>query len=214
MNIFISHTVGCTGWKMDEIYKNTNFKIACRTTRFSKKDIGKVKMLDWEYLEWKKRPEKVKQRHWQLTQENHFEVVMSMDVWRYNLTEAIEFYETLKADNVYIPVHYYHKELLAYDLAYPNANWFSKNLFPPVEYRKNIKHILGGSPQSQVKLIRRNYFPNLKSIDGNQIFNLAIRAGKYWSHIKPYWHKPKNKETNEEIFKRSVFNLNEIIERY
>ncbi|MHA1382336.1 MAG: DUF6610 family protein [Candidatus Helarchaeota archaeon] len=224
MRIYISHSVGCAGWDMENIFEDTLFRTGCRTSRFKEKDIGKVKMLDWDYLEWKKKPEIIKEKHLDLVKNNKFEVVMSMDLWKDNFNEVIDYTNELKryCEKVLIPVHYFTPEILEYDLAYPNANWFTGNVFPPKEYRDKIIHILGGSPQSQIKLITTTQkdlfgndlrFKNVQSIDGNQIFNVSIQAGKYWSPIKPYWRKPKKKMTNEEIFKISVKNLDNEIKR-
>lgn len=222
MKIYISHSVGCATWDMEGIFKNTLFQTGCRTSRFKEKDKGKVKMLDWDFLEWQKNPEKIEEKHLELVKNNKFDVVMSMDLFDYNVDECFEYTQKLKkyCSRVLIPVHYYSDEIQYEDLAYPNANWFTKNRVPNIEYRRFFTHILGGSPQSQIKLITTKQtdlygnslkFPNIESIDGNQIFNVAVRAGKYWSPTKPFWRKPKTKMSNEEIFKKSVRNLDEEI---
>lgn len=218
MKIYISHSVGCATWDMEAIFQGTSFQTACRTMRYREKDYGKVKMLDWDYLEWKKFPGKVKEKHLRLVKEHDFEVVMSMDYWGYNRIECLNYTDELQkyTDRVLIPVHTYTPELKEYELAYPNANWFKENSYVPAEYRSQITHLLGGSPQAQKEKItttqldmhgQKVSLPNIESVDGNQIFNVSIRAGKYWSPLKPYWCKPKKKMTNEEIFQLSVKNV-------
>lgn len=227
MKIYISHSVGCATWDMEDIFKDTLFQTGCRTSRFKDKDIGKVKMLDWDFLEWKKDPEKIEKLHLKLVKENDFDVVMSMDLFDYNVEECLEYTQKLKkyCNRVLIPVHYFYDELKWEQLAYPNANWFADNKFPPAEYRRDFTHILGGSPQSQLKLITTTQkdlhgnsmrFPNIESIDGNQIFNVAIKTGKYWYPNKPYWFKPNYYQhdwTNEQIFKMSVKNLDQEVRK-
>lgn len=219
LKIYISHSVGCAGWDMEGIYQHTLFQTGCRTSRFKTDDIGKVKMLDWDYLEWKKNKQKIEDLHLQLVQEHEFEVVMSMDLWEDNIHQCLSYTDKLQkyADRVLIPIHHYIPELQDYQLAYPNANWFNKNIFPP---RPLITHILGGSPQSQLKHLTTTQqdlwghslrFPCIQSIDGNQLFNVAIRTGKEWFPTKPYWRKPTREKTNEEIFRASVQRFNNII---
>jgi len=224
MNIYISHTVGCSGWNMPEIYKGTNFKIASRTRDFLKYLSKDIQMLDWDFRGWEKNPEKIEQLHLQIVKDYDIETVMSMDLWEDNIEKALIYANLLQkyANRVLIPIHYFPKEVLDFNFAYPNANWFDKNIFPPFEYRNRVKHILGGSPQSQIKLLTTTQldlnknplrFKNVESIDGNQIFNVAIRAGKEWYPTKPYWRKPKNGLTNEEIFKNSVKRLDKEIKK-
>lgn len=224
MIIYVSHTTRCTGWDMEKIYKDTSFKLACRTSRF-KGDIGKdIQMLDWDYLEWKKNPKKIEEKHLEIIQEYDIETVMSMDLWEYNIKEALEYADLLQkyTNRVLIPVHFYCKELLDYDLAYPNANWFAKNIFPSHEYRDNIKHILGGSPQSQIKHLMTNQvdiegypirFKKVESIDGNQLFNVAVRTGKEWYPKKPYWRNHGNEISNEVKFTNSIKRFDTYIKR-
>ncbi len=208
IKIYISHTVGCSGWDLPDIYKNTLFNIGCRTMRFREKDKGKVKMLDWDYKSFLKRPEKIKDRHLELTKQENFQVVMSMDYWKNNRKECLEYTNELKkyCDRVLIPIHYYHPELLDYDLAYPNANWFADNKPIPGDYKSKISHILGGSPQKQLRFLKDLEYTNIESIDGNQLFNVAIKHGRYWSTLGDHWYKPSNM-TNEEIFRKSIKNF-------
>jgi hypothetical protein len=224
VRIYISHTVGCTGWDMPSIYKGTNFAMACRTSRFQNHEEGEpIKMLDWDYKQWVKDPEKIEQKHLELAREHDFEVVMSMDLWKTNIPTALAYCDELKqyCDKVLIPAHYFPEELLGYELAYPNANWFAQNVFPPGEFRPFVKHILGGSPHSQLKLLQTtqrdlyNYplrFPNVESIDGNQIFNVAIKTAKSWFPKKPHWVKVC--ETNLEAFELSVHQVNQAVEAF
>jgi hypothetical protein len=197
------------------IYEGTNFKLGCRTSRFRGVKDKNIQMLDWDYLEWKKTPEKIENRHIEIIKEYDIEVVMSMDLWDYNIQEALDYANKLQkhANRVLIPVHYYCRELLNYELAYPNANWFNKNVFPSHEYRDNIKHILGGSPQSQIEHLTTiqqdiegysKRFKKVESIDGNQLFNCAVHNGKEWFPNKPYWRNHGNEIPNEEKFKNSV----------
>jgi len=201
---------------MIRIYEGTNFKLGCRTSRF-KKDIEKeIEMLDWDYLEWKKDPKKIEELHLQIVQEYEIETVMSMDLWEYNIQEALKYADKLQkhTNRVLIPVHYYCKELLDYNIAYPNANWFKKNVFPPHEYRDNIKHILGGSPQSQIIHLTTDQldvsdnsplrFTKVESLDGNQFFNTAVRVGKEWFPNKPHWRNNGNNISNSEKFTNSI----------
>lgn len=216
MNIYISHSVGCAGWNMLRIYEGTNFKLGCRTSRFKPKKDKDIQMLDWDYLEWKKTPEKIEVKHLEIAKEYDIETVMSMDLWDYNVNKALEYANKLLkyTNRVYIPCHYWEDiRLLEYDLAYPNANWFSKNTIPTSQLRGHIKHILGGSPQSQIKHLTTTQrdlnnkslqFPNVVSLDGNQLFNCAIRNGKEWYIDKPYWRNHGNEIPNEQKFRNSV----------
>ncbi len=229
MKIYISHTAVCSGWDIDSIFKDTCFQKAARTNAVKNKGPAEsnVKMLDWDFRGWKKNPGKIEKDHLQNVKDYNFDVVMSMDLWKDNVEECLEYTQKLKkyCNRVLIPVHYFCEELKWEELAYPNANWFADNKFPPFEYRKDFTHILGGSPQSQLKLIKTKQkdlhgyslkFPNIKSIDGNQIFNVAIKAGKYWIPIKPYWIKPfpfDKDWTNEEIFKISVRTLDQEVRK-
>lgn len=224
-SIFISHSTGCYGWNMDQIYKDFPlFKNACRTMRFKEKDRNIVKMLDWDYREWLKVPDKVKKRHLELSQTEEFDVIMSMDLWDFNIEESIGFYWKIKENckRCLIPIHHYCDKIIDLDLAYPNANWFVSNTFPPIEFRNQITHILGGSPQSQIRLITTDQidlfsnsirFKQVISLDGNQLFNASIYYGKYWINRKPFWKKPRKEIPNQEIFRRSLENFSIEIEQ-
>jgi len=224
MKIYISHTAKCTGWDVGALYKKYSISLGARTMRFNSEE--DIKMLDWDYREFTKNPEKLREKHLEIARDYDFDVVMSMDLFENNVSEALEYADMLLKyqDKVLIPVHHYDPRILDYDLAYPNANWFCKNRLPPPKYCGNIKHILGGSPQSQLRLIRMNQktldfnglniikFMNIESIDGNQIFNVATFFGRYWKNKKPYWFKPKVKKTNFECFEISLKNVRYEIE--
>ncbi len=224
MNIYISHTAICSGWDIDAIFLGTNFKKAARTNAVRNKGPkeSNVKMLDWDFRGWQKHPDQIEADHLQNTKDYDFEVVMSMDYWKDNQQKCLDYTDKLLkyCDRVLILVHYWDMNLKGYDLAYPNANWFAGNVFPPADYRDQIKHILGGSPQSQIKHLTTNQidlfghglkFKKVESIDGNQIFNVAIRAGKEWFAKKPYWRKAAVQIPNEQIFRNSVKKLDNCI---
>ena len=75
IKVYLSHTCGCTGWNIDTLYKKYKryFK-ASRTMGFPKEK--EVKMLDWDYREFQKHPDKIKEKHLQLVKEHNFDVVM------------------------------------------------------------------------------------------------------------------------------------------
>ena len=224
MKIYISHTAECSGWDMDKIYKGTLFNKGARTNAVKNKAPAEsdVKMLDWDFRGWMKSPDKIKDDHLQNTKDYNFDVVMSMDLWADNQAECFAYTDELQkyADRVLIPAHAYPKELMDYQIAYPNANWFASNTFPPADFRDNITHILGGSPQSQLDHLtttQKDLFGNdlrfkkVESIDGNQIFNVAIRAGKEWYPTRPYWRKAKVEIPNEQIFSNSIHKLDQVV---
>lgn len=224
MRIYISHSVGCAQWNMPALYAGTHFANACRTGRYREPDRGIVKILDWDYRAFLKTPEKIKTRHLEIVKEDKgIETIMSIDLWDHNVDECLEYTDELlkHANRVLIPVHHYTKELIdgGYQLAYPNANWFAGNVFPPGEYRDLITHVLGGAPNVQYDLVNTNQvdifgkplrFKNVESVDGNQIFNVAIRAGKVWYYEKPHWRKPREVISNQEIFIKSLQNMEKL----
>jgi len=164
-------------------------------------------MLDWDF----KKPNWSK--HIRKARDYDFECVMAPDV---TSKDNVEFTmrcadKLLKyCDRVVIPIHYYDERLVEYELAFPNALKFNKQAKQRLgfvgEFAEQVTHILGGSPHAQLKLAK--YFPNLKSLDGNLIFWCAVRYGKYWDGK---WIK-SNGLTNEECFKISVNNLNELLQ--
>jgi hypothetical protein len=209
---------------MEGIYGKTQFGLGCRTSRFKPEVDKNIEMLDWDYLEWKDNPKEIEEKHLEITKKYQPETVMSMDLWEYNIEEAIDYALRLQqfCDRVLIPVHHWTEELLEFDLAYPNANWFADNNFPPAKYIPYIKHILGGSPQSQIKHLTTSQvdlegnslrFSGVESIDGNQIFNAAIRYGKEWYPHKPYWRNNGNDIENEVKFRNSVKRLDKVIKQ-
>lgn len=218
MRIYMSYSIGFNDWNFDELHKGTDVRLGCPTMRF-REDKDGIKMLDWDYREWKKRPAKVEERHLDIVKNHDLEVVMSMDAWPDNVERCIEYTRELleHVDRVLIPFHVLDPRLLEFDLAYPNANWFSSNVFPTKEFRKKVTHVLGGSPSSQVSLCTTDQrdlhgdavrFPNIDSVDGNQIFNAAFITGKYWSEKRPHWRKPKGAQlTVQQIYKVSIDNI-------
>jgi len=213
LDIYISHTAKCTGWDIDSIYKETTFKKGARTMGYVREK--GVRMLDWDYREYKKRPTKVLDKHIELMNTTDIEVVMMPDYWSILDKDLILYVMNMCEKDIrrVIPVHAFDKWLLDYELAYPNANWFSKNKFPPLKYRDNITHILGGSPQSQIKHLTTTQldlednllrFKNIQSIDGNQLFNCAVHHGKEWFSYKPHWRNLGNDIPNEVKFSNSI----------
>lgn len=212
MTIYISHTAKCTGWNLESIYEGTLFKKSARTSRFNPAE--KLHMLDWDYKLYKEKPYKAILKHTMAIEMGNFELIMVPD-YTGNEREKVIIHkfikEAQKHDADYaIPVHVFEKWMLDYNLALPNANWYDKNPDVPLEYYDNIVHLLGGSPHSHIQLIGE--FEKVKSIDGNQIFNMAIWAGKFWQNDFPKWQRPFNTGlTNEQIFKISVKNYNQAI---
>ena len=198
--VYITHTVGCSGWDLDRIFKDTVFRKAIHTHQ--KYEHG-VKMLDWDF----KKPDP--ERHLEMAKRYDFEVVMAPDIWTaedknktLKIADKLENY----VDRVVIPIHYYDDDLAGYELAYPNARKFNPKagwrLGLISEFKDYVTHILGGSPHSQLKLAK--YFPNLKSLDGNLVFWCAVHYGKYWDWG---WKKPEEPLKNEEIFRISIQNM-------
>lgn len=223
IKVYISHTCKCTGWDIDSLYKKyPRYAKGARTNGYPRE--GDVQMLDWDFRNFQKHPDKVKTKHLQLAKEKSFDVIMSMDLWSSNWEESLKYTDELKkyCNRVLIPVHYFVEELKDYELALPNANWFASNVFPPSkEYRDNVTHILGGSPQSQIRLMTSKQkdlygdglvLKNVQSIDGNQIFNVAVRHGKYWFPRKPFWIKSEPQRPNVELFEMSLLNLHKTLE--
>jgi len=222
IRVYISHTSGCTGWAMEDIISGTVFGLAHRTMDKPFRARG-CKMLDWDYREFMKDPKRVKERHLKLAMENDYEVIMSMDLWRDNINESLKYADMLEkyCDRVLIPVHHFCDDLAGRELALPNANWFTTNPAVPDEFRAQITHLLGGSPQSHLEKILNSAVDlngnkirlgNIKSVDGNQAFRVAIK-GKYWTPHRPFWLKPAYRLTNEQIFRISVSNMNIIFSR-
>lgn len=201
--IYISHTIGCSGWNLDKIYEGTIFRKAITTKQTWEEG---VKMLDWDF----KHPNSKK--HIRLAREHEFEVVMAPDIWNKSMLDYVlsivgKLFNYCK--RVVIPIHYYCEELEDFELAFPNTTKFNpesgKNLPFMGFWQNQVTHILGGTPERQLSYL--NYFPNVKSLDGNLIFRGAISYGKYWCPEKPKWRKPIVEIPNQELFKISVMNL-------
>ena len=201
---FIAHTSQCSGWNLDDILQDTIFKKSGRTWRFPKEE--SVSMLDWDFRRiaisgfdqtWEK--------HLSLAQENSFEVIMSPDLFsKTDWDDRIRQYEKLEkcSDRVVMPVHVC-PESLDIEVAWPMGVW-TRDYVAVWEVQDSVTHLLGGSPHAQLQMA--GYFPNLKTIDGNQIFWCAVRFGKYWDSR---WISPEIQLSNEECFKRSVNNITE-----
>lgn len=201
--IYITHTCYCSGWGIDSIFEDTIFAKAIHTNQ--KHEDG-VKMLDWDFRKpnWERHLHKVKT--------HDFECVMAPDVQNKDeVDQVIDYTEKLlnHCDRIVIPIHYFDERLEGYELAYPNAKKFNANAKKELgfswDFSKHVTHILGGSPQSQLR--QSNYFPNLKSLDGNLIFWCAVWYGQYWNGR---WVKQTGM-TNQECFALSVMNLNKAV---
>jgi len=204
--VFISHTNYCSGWNLDEILDGTVFRKAIKTNQRYEQN---VKMLDWDF----KKPNL--HEHLLKAKLYDFELVMAPDV----ASERDVSFATKVADKllkyckrVCIPIHFFDKRLQDYELAYPNATKFNKQRCKNLnllltEFADNVTHILGGTPEKQLYLAK-NYFKNVKSIDGNMLFWAAVKYGKYWDKG---WKKPPTQLENRELFNLSVQNLNKII---
>lgn len=111
MNIYISHTAVCSGWDIDEIFKGTKFLKAARTNAVKNKGPAEsdVKMLDWDFRGWLKNPNKIEQDHLQNAKDYNFDVIMSMDLFDYNINECFKYTDELKkyCKRVLIPIHHF-----------------------------------------------------------------------------------------------------------
>lgn len=204
--IFGSHTAYCSGWNIDKLYTGTIFKKSARTMRFRFDE--QIDMLDWDYRQYLRNPDKVFNRHIDIINSSDVKVAMLPDFFKSSDKQMIQELEKKISRNIrmLIPVHSFEKWLLDYELALPNANWFKANPDVPLEYYDNITHILGGSPHSHIQLVGE--FEQVITLDGNQIFNMAIKACKSWQNDFPKWKKIK--PTNLEAFKLSIKNVNEV----
>lgn len=203
MKVYITHTAYCSGWELDNILNKTIFEKSINTHQTWGEE-KMPKMLDWDF----KNPDW--EEHLRKTKEYDFEIVMAPDCWKRNVKESLKKTEILNnhSRRVVLPIHYYSEDLMEeFELAYPNASGFNKEAgkdLPLVSsFGKYITHILGGSPHSHLDL--SGYFPNLESVDGNQIFWVAVHFGKYWKDGS--WIKPEPELTNEECFRKSVENV-------
>lgn len=200
--IYIAHTSYCTGWDLDSILDGTNWKKACRTWRVPPEP---VQMLDWDFRRVSSLGfEKTWERHLELVRERDFEVVMSPDLFSLAEFDArLRQYETLEkfCDRVVMPVHVA-PPVDGLELAWPVGVW-TRDYVAVWEVQDEVTHLLGGSPHAQLEFAR--YFPNLRTVDGNQVFWCAVRFGKYWDDGR--WVKPERPLPNEEIFRISIRNV-------
>lgn len=203
ISAYIAHTSECTGWDLDDILKDTMFKKSARTWRFPK--IEKVHMLDWDFRRIEQRGFlETWVRHLDLTVKNNLDVVMSPDYFpNDDWTNIFDYYEILRKHNerVVMPIHTTIPDGYDIEIAWPMGVW-TQDYAPIWEVQDAVTHLLGGSPHAQLRF--SHYFPNLKSIDGNQAFWCASRFGKYW---RKRWIKPEPPMTNEECFRESVRNI-------
>ena len=204
---YIAHTSECTGWDLDSILEGTIFKKSARTWRFPKDE--EIQMLDWDFRRLDTRGLIATwQRHLSLAQAIPLDVVMSPDLWAHNWDWAITSYWSLKnaCERVVMPVHV-PPQLTEVD-EQPEIAWpmgvCTKDHVAVCEVQDQVTHLLGGSPHGQLETA--GYFPNLRTIDGNQAFWCAIRFGKVWNKR---WIKPNPQLPNEECFRESVRNITE-----
>lgn len=199
---YIAHTSECTGWDLDDILEDSIFKKSARTWRFPKE---KVQMLDWDFRRVEKRGlDQTWLRHSQIVLENDLEVVMSPDLWRGNWKWAYDRYLELKdiCDRVVIPVHYCPPADYDLEVAWPMGVW-TEDYVAIWDVQDSVTHLLGGSPHAQLEMA--SYFPNLKTVDGNQAFWCAVRFGKFWEEGR--WIRPVKQISNKECFQKSVENI-------
>lgn len=201
---YIAHTSECTGWNLDSILKDSIFKKSARTWRFPKNET--VQMLDWDFRRLESRGFAYTWRqHLHIVKNNNLDVVMSPDLFHGEWLQSYQAYLTLQkyCSRVVMPVHVCPPELEGIEIAWPMGVW-SKDYCAVWEVQNEVTHLLGGSPHAQLEMA--NYFPNLKTIDGNQAFWCAVRFGKYWDQK---WVCPENQLSNEECFRWSVENITE-----
>jgi hypothetical protein len=209
--VYISHTTYCSGWDMDGIFRGTLFAKACRTGRWQKGQWGEdgIKMLDWDFTI------SDADLHFAIAEtQPGLEVVMAPDLFRHTDVDCLLDFAARLCEfvpRVVIPVHCVDEAVLksGFELAYPLAAETSKSGDFVVGFdgwlghvAPHVTHILGGSPHRQMEMA--GYFPNLKSVDGNSLFQAATRYGAFWNGK---WVKTtgwKHRPHNEEAFRRSV----------
>jgi hypothetical protein len=199
---YIAHTSACTGWDLDDILAGSIFKKSARTWRFSEKE--KVQMLDWDFRRLESRGyDETWKRHLSLAQNHRFDVIMSPDFFHGEWLQAFQAYLTLKdhSSRVVMPIHVPPPDDVVVEIAWPMGVW-TQDFTPIWEVQDQVTHLLGGSPHAQLKMAE--YFPNLRTIDGNQAFWCAVRFGRYWDGR---WTKPEPALSNEECFRLSVQNI-------
>ena len=202
--IYTTHTCRNSGWDIDEIFEGTIFKLSAPTWRIPKDK--PFQMLDWDFRQIEKRGlDQTWLRHSNIALKHDLEVVMTPDLWFNNWGWAYDRYCELKSicNRVVMPVHIPPQD---YDIevAWPMGVW-TKDSVAVWDVSDKVTHLLGGSPHAQLEM--SNYFPNLQSVDGNQIFFIAIRFGKYWK--KGRWINSDPPVSREECFRRSVTNISD-----
>jgi hypothetical protein len=199
---FIAHTSECSGWNLDSILAGSMFKKSGRTWRFPKHE--NVSMLDWDFRRISKSGfDKTWQRHLELAKENNFDVIMSPDLFSLDeWDKRIKQYEELKqySNRVVMPVHVC-PESVDIEIAWPMGVW-TRDYVAVWEVQDSVTHLLGGSPHAQLRMSK--YFPNLKTIDGNQAFWCAVRFGKIWDNR---WLERDHNLSNEEVFRITIKNI-------
>jgi len=162
-------------------------------------------MLDWDFRKIETRGlDHTWKKHLQIVKDHKPEVVMAPDLWRDNWKFALRKYRVLDriCDRVVMPVHVKPKRI-DLNLAWPMGVWTEDHV-GVWEVSDQVTHLLGGSPHAQIEM--SGYFPNLRSVDGNQIYVIALRFGKYWNRR---WIKPDPQLTTEECFRRSIRNFSD-----
>jgi hypothetical protein len=199
---YIAHTSYCTDWNLDEILKGSIFKKSARTWRVPSEP---VQMLDWDFRRLEARGfTHTWNRHLYLARTNDFEVIMSPDLWHGEWMQASRAYLQLKilCPRVVMPVHVPPPdEIMELEIAWPMGVWTEDHV-AIWDVSEQVTHLLGGSPHSQLDMAA--YFPNLKTVDGNQAFWCAVRFGKYWDGR---WVKPSTPLSNKDCFAESIRNI-------
>ena len=202
MKGYIAHTSACTGWDLDSILRPTIFEKSGRTWRFPQGE--HVTMLDWDFRRISvKGFQRTWERHLALAQEHDFDVVMAPDLFSHcEYPERLKQYEVLRccSRRVVLPIHIA-PDQNGLELAWPMGVW-TRDYASVWDVSDQVTHLLGGSPHGQLKMA--GYFPNLKTIDGNQAFWCAVRFGRVWSGS---WTTPEPRLTNEECLRQSLLNI-------
>jgi len=202
---YIAHTSHCSGWNLDAILEATMFEKSGRTWRFPKDE--HVSMLDWDFRRLKLAGfEETWKKHLTLARSNVFDVIMAPDLFSHcEYRDRVRQYEELQSCSrrVVLPVHVAPDEN-GLELAWPMGVW-TRDYVSVWDVQDQVTHLLGGSPHAQLKMAE--YFPNLKTIDGNQAFWCAVHFGRVWSG---HWVTPKEpRPTNEECLRQTLLNITE-----
>lgn len=166
------------------------FAFSAPTWRVRKNRRDKIRMLDWDLMSIKrgsKTYDETWQKHLDLANNLDLELIMAPDIWPWtNQEETQEKIDQLRSlvERVVVPIHAQNFEIDC-GIAWPTGQWGQKNILPPIwEISDRVEHILGGGPKKQKFLA--GYFPNLKSMDGNQIMHNALYhrvwTGQKWAH--------------------------------